>query len=429
MESDKQEYKKSSLIIEKELECSKKKQELEMTELQECSVTLLEKKDSDQNEKPADVKPEKGTCPLLNDIKNSLKKVRGYIFGLLFAFSMCMANILIKMSPSLDGSNHSAVRYTIQILVMAYFIKRNKLEFFGPKSHRKLLIFRGVIGSTAVIMSFFSIRYLDVSDVETLTNSCVIITAIFSRIFLKEKLTFCHIIALILTITGVFFIIRPSFLFGFEENLEHFFNVNLTSTHHVLGDVNSTLNHHKLLEIKDHNNREFIETIIGVTMVLISATCMSAAQVSIRKLCLGKVHFSITSVYPAMIGLPCSLLISFVLIETNTSHKDLVEEADILPLQIFYSICAGILGTCGIIFLNKGLHYEDATKIGMVKTMGVFFSFILQYLLLDITVDFLGILGAIFVVTGTISVMAIKLFETRLMESKNVVLRFLAFKF
>ena len=38
-------------------------------------------------------------------------KMRAYIYGICFALSVCMANILIKMAPSLDGSNHSAIRY------------------------------------------------------------------------------------------------------------------------------------------------------------------------------------------------------------------------------------------------------------------------------------------------------------------------------
>ena len=38
------------------------------------------------------------------------KSIRAYIYGLCFALSMCMASILIKMAPTLDGSNHSAMR-------------------------------------------------------------------------------------------------------------------------------------------------------------------------------------------------------------------------------------------------------------------------------------------------------------------------------
>lgn len=85
---------------------------------------------------------------------------------------------------------------------------------------------------------------------------------------------------------------------------------------------------------------------------------------------------------------------------------------DILVIQIVYSVLAGIFGTVGIIFLNRALKYEDATKIGILKTTGVLFSFVLQYVFLGITVDFLGVFGAVCVCAGTISVMAIKLAES-----------------
>jgi drug/metabolite transporter (DMT)-like permease len=98
---------------------------------------------------------------------------------------------------------------------------------------------------------------------------------------------------------------------------------------------------------------------------------------------------------------------------------------DTLIVQIFYSAVAGVFGTIGIIFLNRALKYEDATKIGILKTSGVLFSFFLQYIFLDISVDFLGLFGAVCVIAGTLSVMAIKLVEPKISKSSNYVLKLL----
>jgi drug/metabolite transporter (DMT)-like permease len=258
-----------------------------------------------------------------------IKTVQGYIYGILFAFSMCMANILIKMAPSLDGANHGCVRYFIQLVVMSVFIKKNKLEFFGPKNQRRLLFFRGFTGSISIILSFFAIRYLDVSDVETITNSNVIITAIFSRIFLNEKMTISHVLALVLNIIGVVFVLRPSFLFGIEQNMESMFHVNLTQSHlHVLSKeavaavkssnytmLNAThlliTSKHKSTDIIDHSNREMYESILGVCLVLLSASAMSISHVAVRKLSLEKIHFSVSSIYPAFVGKSLSFFFSY----------------------------------------------------------------------------------------------------------------------
>jgi hypothetical protein len=78
----------------------------------------------------------------------------------------------------------------------------------------------------------------------------------------------------------------------------------------------------------------------------------------------------------------------------------------------------------------------------MVKMIGVLFSFILQYLFLDIEVDVLGVLGAIFVVSGVLFVMMMKLYEKSISQSikghdkstaeskkQNIFMRIIFFKF
>ncbi len=124
-----------------------------------------------------------------------------------------------------------------------------------------------------------------------------------------------------------------------------------------------------------------------------------------------------------------SIVLSIVLILTKSSHADIVDEVSSLPLQIFYSFCGGTIGVIGLTFLNMALNYEDPTKIGMTKTTGVLFSFVLQYIFIGIAIDFLGIIGAALVVLAIVSVMTIKILEKRLANSKNFFLRILATKF
>ena len=80
------------------------------------------------------------------------------------------------------------------------------------------------------------------SDAAALGNTSIIFTAVLARIFLKEQLGVIHFVAITLTITGVIFISKPSFLFGsltapaslngtaFNESLSAAFNetINLT---------------------------------------------------------------------------------------------------------------------------------------------------------------------------------------------------------
>jgi drug/metabolite transporter (DMT)-like permease len=181
-----------------------------------------------KEQEPSVVEPMIIQNEINNKIKiNRFKSLKGYIFGILFALISCIANLFIKISPLLNGCNHAVIRYFFQLLLMIYFIKKNKLSLF-EKNHDNsnnkllLLILRGFAGCFAVILGFFSLSYLDLSDLEVIINSSVIFTALLARFFLKEKFTIIHIFSLVLTLVGVFFIIRPNFMFGMSNNHVNF---------------------------------------------------------------------------------------------------------------------------------------------------------------------------------------------------------------
>lgn len=375
-----------------------------------CQDDLVPEKHKNEPEAPT----------LIDKFLRCVTQIRGYLFGLLFAFSMCMSNLLVKMGPSLNAPHHSTIRYVIQFTAMYAIIKKNKLDTFGPKEHRKLLILRGITGCSADILGFFALQYLDISDVETLVNSAVIITVIISRFALNEKLTIVHSISLILTISGVLFVVRPDFIFGKELLISESLNQNLTN--HSAKPV--TL---KEKELWDQN---FYETSIGISMALGNAISLSMVQVVIRKLCILNVHFSVTTIYLTIVGLITSIVLSGIMAATNYSMfmKSNIRY-DHLFVEISYSVLAGVCGTLGIVFMNYALKYEDASKVAMIRTFSVFFSFILQYLFLDVAVDILGILGALFIVLGIFIVLFLKIFDEQLADTKNCVVKFIVKKY
>jgi len=69
---------------------------------------------------------------------------------------------------------------------------------------------------------------------------------------------------------------------------------------------------------------------------------MSISQVAIRKLCLVKVHFSIISIYPALVGLPASLMVSILLVSANAAQTEF-KGFNILSIHIFYSFVSGFI--------------------------------------------------------------------------------------
>lgn len=397
-----------------------------------------------------------------------LRLVKGYLFAIAWALFACVALVLIKATASsgLDGSIHAIFRYALQLAVMTCVIRSNNLQHFGPREHRLLLTCLGVIGCGGVLVGFFSVSFLEVSDVETLLNSCVIITAVIARLVLKEKLILCHLVSMCLNIAGVLFILRPNQLFGSktEEKQQHNFIINETvwrNARQVLNYGNNGGNNGSLVFNNDtkvnhlHNHYDgstptlapsFLsswglkigesqfDTMMGVALVLTSATSQSIAQVMIRKLSLAKIHFSLMVAYPAYIGLPASILVSVLLrlyrmslpshSNKNTSFSNSSSSfcsflSDVQAEHWLMAFGSGLCGCVGVICLNKALQYEDPTKVGMIKMSGVFFSFLFQYVFLDVGVDLLAVLGAVCVLSGVGLVMTIKLYERKLNSKRK----------
>lgn len=260
-------------------------------------------------------------------------------------------------------------------------------------------------GSITLITIYFAIMFINPSDVVSLAHSSIIITAILSKIFLKEKLTIAHLIALILTVIGVLFISKPSFLFPKETFMLN--SLNMTNINCTQSQTNC------LNTISPSQSYESLKLTIGITLTFLGAFSSSVVFLVIKKLCNSKVHWATSTIFVCWFGLPFSLIISAVLVKFEYFHTDLRQERKDLPMDIFYSVLASLLSVLGQILLNISLKYEDATKIAITKTIDVFFSFVLQFFLLNILIDAMSIVGAVFILAGTFFVLIFKILENR----------------
>lgn len=89
---------------------------------------------------------------------------------------------------------------------------------------------------------------IPVSDVVAINHCSLILTAILSRILIKETLGLPHIFVIILTFFGVALIAKPTFLFETIANL------------HVNNTFNQTLNMNEINENVKPNN---LNTVLG----------------------------------------------------------------------------------------------------------------------------------------------------------------------
>jgi drug/metabolite transporter (DMT)-like permease len=107
------------------------------------------------------------------------------------------------------------------------------------------------------------------------------------RIFLKEKLTIIHIISFILTVTGIVFISRPTFLFSRYQR-----QLNLT--------FNSSLNYEKNKTELNIFNEE-LRRYIGVGIVLLTAVTVGVITLIFKKLANARIHYAVINMFPGKV--------------------------------------------------------------------------------------------------------------------------------
>jgi drug/metabolite transporter (DMT)-like permease len=339
------------------------------------------------------------------------KSLIAYVLVILSALSLSLSFILNKLANRLNTIDQLIIRYSCQFLTALIICRYKKLNCFGKKNERKLLAIRGSFGVIISSSTLVAIRLVNPSDCITIINSTVILTAIVCRIFIKEKLTIIHIFSVLLTIFGVACIFRPSFLFPTKQQI----NESLNST-----TYNDTF---KLID----NKQSEMYTVIGILLALGASLTFAFSNLYMKILSNAKVHFSVVAIYPSLLSLPVMTLTSLILVFTKITYKN-VELDNKLWTHILFSSIGGLCGASGILLLSLSFNYEDASKISIVKTIDVFFSFLFQFLFLNIKVDLLGIIGAISIISGTILVILFKIIEQNTKTNNNL-FKILIFKF
>lgn len=329
-----------------------------------------------------------------------LKSYYGILMAILGAFLLSLSKTILKKSPLLMGSDHSFIRYSIHVLVLSFVIKSKGMSFLGPDDNklRRLLVMRGFFGALGMLFLHFALTLIAPSDTVAIAHGSVLITSILARIFLKEKLTILHVFSLIATISGILLITQPSFIF---KN-KHFESVsstkNASASFYIIENYSST----KLIFYT------------GIFLSICGAFTTSIVQTTIRKLCLGKVHYSVTIIYGSYFGIPLSLAISIILFTIGISYKKIDELNGLsIAIQLVYSIFSAFLGLSAQISLNTALKYEDASKIAVIKTVDLIFTFAFQYILMGISKDFISVIGAFLILFGTFIILIFKYFKKK----------------
>ncbi|GAA0861519.1 DMT family transporter [Paraclostridium tenue] len=149
----------------------------------------------------------------MGKLNNISDRNKGIIFIILSAFGFAMMSAFIKLSGDLPSFQKTFFRNLVSCIISFAMIVKYKESFFGNKENRKILILRSIFGTLGIILNYYAIDRLVLSDANMLNKLSPFFVIIFSAIFLKEKIKSNQAIAVCIAFIGALFIIKPTFDF------------------------------------------------------------------------------------------------------------------------------------------------------------------------------------------------------------------------
>ena len=285
-------------------------------ELKEANPVLID------NEADAQVaiKTEPQKCCLF--VKKNLS---GFSCAIISSIFLVFSNLLVKKTSFLNGFDQLIIRYFFQLIVLLVIALYKRLNLLGTKDQRKYLVIRGVFGAIGLECLYVSIRLVKPSDTTSLFACNVIFIAIISRIYLKEKFTVIHVIALVFIVVGVIFITQPSFIFAERKML------NSTM-------LNITLENSSFLY-----SSEFL-TSLGIGLALFSGCCFGTSAIFVKQLAKRNCHFTIVNLYASYFGLPVGIISSIIAYYSGIDSKDLSSINTSALIDGAYSVISAFAG-------------------------------------------------------------------------------------
>lgn len=165
---------------------------------------------------------------------------KGIIAIIISALGFAIMSAFVKLSGDLPTVQKAFFRNFVSMIIAFYLVKRHSSSLLGKKENQKYLILRSVLGLLGVVLYFYAIDNLILSDAEMLNKSSPFLAIILCAIFLKEKIKPAQALSLVIAFIGCLFIIKPQFnvdifpfIVGFMSAL---FAAGAYTTLRVLGD-------------------------------------------------------------------------------------------------------------------------------------------------------------------------------------------------
>lgn len=275
---------------------------------------------------------------------NSLNK-----FNLVFAsfffslMTLCVKNI-DKRIPIYELV---LFRSLFSLMITLFIINLKKISPWG--NNRPLLILRGVLGTLALVCIFYAIRNMPLSISTVIQYTYPIFISIFAGIFIKERINRNLVFALIIGWIGILVILNPTQLSNINVEIEK----------------------------------------VSILVAFLGSICTALAYVTVKKLSFTEDVYVIIEYFPLVSFIT---LLPIVLMNWVTPNWN----------EFCWIIGIGLFTQLGQTFLTIGLKKLPASEASTINYLQVLFGSIWGILFFNEIININFLLGASFVLLGTI---------------------------
>lgn len=137
----------------------------------------------------------------------------GLRYMVVAAFFFSLMSLFVKLAGQrLPAVEIVFFRSAVMLVISTILVRRAGIPMWGV--NRRILALRGVLGFCALLGFFYAVTKLPLADVTVLHFTNPVFTAVLASLLLSESMSAREIGGLALSLIGVAFVARPSFLFG-----------------------------------------------------------------------------------------------------------------------------------------------------------------------------------------------------------------------
>jgi drug/metabolite transporter (DMT)-like permease len=125
------------------------------------------------------------------------------------SLSFALMSLMVRLSGDLPLFEKVLFRNLVSLLIALFIILKNHGPIWGKPENRKYLFLRGITGLCGVILYFYSLSFLHISDATMLNKLSPFFVILFASLLLKERLNKRQVAGIIIAFLASMLIIKP----------------------------------------------------------------------------------------------------------------------------------------------------------------------------------------------------------------------------